>query len=173
MLIKLKERGTNKAKDIGTTDGPTNAPQAMLVIADERGPVVDSSEIADELHTSEEKVEREFRRWVSMGLAEDMGGESSRPSRHVVHTRPAETEYDSNGHGTSTGEKVANTAVNVMKGLGKLAVGTVKYVNKKGLEGIFIGNTEAITGPSRRQREMRRLERVRRDRARVLRGREE
>lgn len=173
-MYELTNSGRTKADELDAINGPEDA--VLAILADRNIPMA-AEELAAALNSSEPKMEMVCRRLCSGGLAQEVGetrgashsiGGSSFAPRHQIHYE--EPKKSSTGEKVATG--VGNVAVGLLKGVGKAFVGTVKYINKRGIEGIVIGNTEAVVG-TRRGRELRKLERLRKDREAVLKGRRE
>lgn len=155
-----------------STDFPHNAEEAIPVVMKEHG-TLEPNEIANYLNMPEALVERVLHRLEKRGLVTNLNPDERSTSgneRHVSFPKDGSSSHYGEEKSSHVVEKVGSGVGSVLKGLGKGFVNTVKYINRdpEVINRAAIGSTETVFG-SRKSRERRRLERMRR----ILRSKEE
>lgn len=153
-MYELTPLGKTKADQL---DIIHNAEEAILAVLAERNMPMDADELAAALNSSEEKMGRVCRHLESKGLLKSPDELGAHAPRHPFAARRQVSYDEPKG---STAERIlasgSNATLGFMKGLGKLAVGAAKYANKRGIEGLVIGDTEALVGTGRKRRKLER-----------------
>jgi hypothetical protein len=136
--------GLGKAK-AGQIDSVHNAEEAVLAVLADRNIAMDADELAEALHSSEEKMELILRRFENRGYVKELGEGVPSRRRFYGPAKPVNTGYE---HKTGTGERtlggLGGAIAKMMKGTGRALDGIFSgRVDKRGAKFLTNHNDDA------------------------------